>query len=103
MNLQKVLSALLLVAMTYSMVHDYAFIFHDDQHSVQEYVSQLEIPSNSDVDTDFHDTHFEYHMSYIYQPKLLSFSNMEKEETVFHHNELYCSWHTFNFLKPPIV
>jgi len=103
MNPKKVLSILLLVAMSYSMVHDYAFLFHDDHHSVEEYVSQLEIPVTDSVDNDLHDTHFEYHMSYICQSKLVSFSDIEKEETVFPHNEIIYSRNSFNFLKPPIA
>jgi len=103
MNPKKVLSILLLVAMSYSIVHDYAFLFHDDHHSVQEYISQLETPATDSVGADLHDTHYEYHMSYIFESKLVFFSDMEKAGAIFRHNEIVHSRNSFNFLKPPIA
>lgn len=85
------------------MVHDYAFLFHDDHHSAQEYVSQLEAPVMDSVDNDLHDTHFEYHMSYIFQSKLVSFLDMGKAGAIFRHNEIVHSRNSFSFLKPPIA
>lgn len=95
-------SILLLIAMSFSLVHDYAFLLHDDQHSVKEYVSQLETPASS-MSSDLHDTHFEYHVAYIFPTKSASLSNMKREKTIFTYNEIFLSWNYFNFFKPPIA
>jgi len=103
MNSKKVWSFLLLIAMSYSFVHDYAFnIFHDEHHSVQEYVSELTTLTSSEIG-DIHDVHFEYHVKYIFQSEFVSSLAKDGKETFFPHNKIFLSWKYFNFFKPPIV
>lgn len=102
MNSRRLCSILLLIAMGYSLVHDYAFLLHDDQHSAQEYVSQFEAPSQN-MASDLHDTHYEYHLAYILPAKRDALASIKREKSHFLHNEIFLSWNNFNFLKPPIV
>jgi len=103
MKTKKVWSVLLLIAMSFSFLHDYAFNLLDNhQHSVQKYISELSAPT-SNVAIDIDNIHFEFHMSYIIPAKLISLQTVEGEDTLFIYNNVLRSWKYFNFFKPPIV
>ena len=101
MNSKKIWLFALLIAMSYSVMHDYAFnILDDDRCSVQEYVSELSVP-NSNTDGDLCDVHFEYHTSFLCPIELVSLPKMEKIEDFFIHNKIFLSRNFFDFFKPP--
>lgn len=103
MNSKNIWSLLLLIAMSFSLVHDYTFVSLDnDKHSVQEYISELTTHS-SNKDGFKHDIHSEYHNLYLCPTNTLLFSNTEKVESTFQYNEIFLSWNYFNFYKPPIA
>jgi len=103
MNSKKIWSLLLLVAISFSLAHDYTFTVLDDQHhSVQEYLSELTTP-DSNTDGFIHNIHSEYHTIDICPIELLSFSYTEKIKSIFQHNEIFLSRNYSNFFKPPIA
>lgn len=101
MKSKKIWLILLLIAMNYSIVHDYTFLLHDDEHSVQEYVTELEM-SASDTDFDFHDVHYKYHITLLLAESFF-FPNIPKKQSIFTCEKPTLSWNDFNFFKPPIV
>jgi len=102
MKYRSVLSFVLLFALGYMFVHDYAFsVSHDDRHSVQEYISEVTTSTSDDI-KDIHDVHFEYHLEYIFHTASLSFYNDTKQK-LSSYNKMCLSWEYFNFLRPPIV
>ncbi|PHR59392.1 MAG: hypothetical protein COA44_00130 [Arcobacter sp.] len=91
----------MLIAMSYSLVHDFTFsVLHDEQHSVKEYISELTIPAANE---DIHDIHFEYHTAFVFPLKFIFLQNVIREETVFAHNKVFLSRSHFEFFKPPIT
>ena len=103
MNSKKIWLLLLLIAMSYSVVHDYTIDMLDsDKCSVEEYVSE-HTNINPDTEGDICDVHFVYHLSYICPIELSSLTSIKKEEDFFMHDELFFSWNNFNFFKPPIA
>jgi len=103
MNFTKVCSFLLLIAMSFSLVHDLAFVVLDEEHcSVKEYVSELTIP-NAEANCDICNTHFEYHISYILPLNMSLLPKVYRDQTSFVNNILFASHNSFNFFKPPIV
>jgi len=103
MNVRKLCSFLLLIAMSFSLVHDYEFVHLDDEHcSAQEYVHELTLPS-SELDGDIHTTHFDHHISYILPLNISVLSKIDKNNASFTNNTLFTSYNSFDFLKPPIA
>jgi len=102
MNSKKAWSFLLLIAMSFSLLHDYAFVLFEDDHcSMKEYVSELTVP-NANADCEFCNTHFEYHTAYILPSNSLKLSTVHRYQTIFTGNTLFTSWNYSNFFKPPI-
>jgi len=103
MKTKKIWSLLLLIAMSFSFLHDYAFnILDNHQHSVAGYVCELSAPT-SNVDINIYNMHFEFHMTYIIPAKLISIPTIEGEQTHFVYQSVPLSWKYFNFFKPPIA
>lgn len=103
MNSKKIWSFLLLIAISFSLAHDYAFVILDnDHHSVQEYTSEL---TTHDLNKDGfkHDIHNECHVIGIYVAEIPFFSNAKKIESSFQYNDVFLSRSHFNLLKPPIA
>jgi len=104
MNSKKIWSLLLLFAMSFSIVHDYAFAVLDDNHcSVEAYVAELS-PSVSCEKADMLcDIHFEYHTAYLFLEKSAYMPIIQKREDFFAYNEIFLSLDYFSFFKPPIA
>lgn len=63
MNLKSIVILVLLFMMGFSIVHEYAFAFYDEDHcSAAEYVSELDAPGSHG---DICDIHFEYHQAFL--------------------------------------
>jgi len=87
--------------MSFSLMHDYTFLLHEDHHSVQEYIAELQTPT-SDTNSDIHDTHFHYHSSLVLtQP--ISLQPLSKRSSFYTYKKTVLSRHDFFFLKPPTV
>ncbi len=91
----------LLFSFAFSMVHEYAFAFYDEDHcSVSEYVDEFDGPSEHD---DICDTHFEYHHAFILpiQESYLQATKITTKPTSY--KEEYKFLVDLNFIKPPIA
>lgn len=69
MKLKSLITLSLLLAMSFSILHSYAFAFYDDEHcNTSEYVQEFEGPNlheSSDSHNDICDIHYEYHHPYL--------------------------------------
>lgn len=103
MNSKKLWSLLLLIAMSFSLVHDYAFVALDkDNHFVNEYISDIMTPS-SGSDELTHQLHSEFHVFDLHPTRLISIGDVQKEKSLFIDDEIFLSLSYSNFLKPPIA
>lgn len=63
MKVNSLISLALLFIMSFSLVHEFAFTYFDDDHcTASEYVAELEGPTEHG---DICDIHYEYHNTYI--------------------------------------
>ena len=63
MKLKSITALVLLLALSFSVVHEYSVVFYDkDHHDAAEYVLELSKPS---AHGDICDIHFEYHQSFL--------------------------------------
>lgn len=102
MNFKKLCSLLLLFAISFSLLHDYAFIgLEDDHHSLAEYVNEHQGVA-SDTDEPVHQIHSQFHISDIYPTAFVFLKDIERERSFFTHNKIFLSQNHFSFFKPPI-
>ena len=101
MKLTKLVTLVLFMALSFSITHDLAFAFLDDDHcSTTEYVSELEAPSKHG---DVCDVHYKFHQSIFFPAKIILLPKIESEysELVFIDESYYFNNpHQLN--KPPI-
>jgi len=63
MRLKSLTTLALLFVISFSIVHEYVYASHNDDHcSAIEYISEFDTPSSHG---DLCDIHFEYHQSYL--------------------------------------
>ena len=102
MKIKSFVSLSLLFALSFSIVHEFAFAsFHDDHcDSVAEYVHEVQNPSDHG---DICDTHFEYHQAYLMPQHTLLPMHHSHANNKKLHKESYNFHINLDFLKPPIV
>ena len=101
MILKNLVTVTLLFVLGFSIVHEYAFAFLDDEHATAiEYVAELEAPSNHG---DICDAHSEYHQSFVLTPRVTSQKIEQVSPSRTFTRESYNFTTYENFLKPPIV
>ena len=91
----------ILLSLSFSIVHEFAFVTFDNSDcSVNEYVSELDYPSDHG---DICDAHFEYHQAYIL-PVTDTFISYTSDKELLRNKHLsYIFAYRFELLKPPIV
>ena len=105
--MQKILSLLLLVVMSFSIAHGVILDIHQDEHcSVQEFVAEFSHPIQHDIDEhdgDLCNSHFMLHLSFLI-PSSFILSDI-KQETINlpfkPHLSTYS--HVNNTFRPPII
>lgn len=103
MNSKKIWSLLLLLAISFSVAHDYTFRAIDKHSSsVEIYLDKFSHISSEKHPDKLCDIHFEYHTQYIFEQNIISFSKIEYKP-LFAYEKIFCSLDYFNFLKPPIA
>ncbi len=101
MKFKSITTLVLLFALGFSVVHEYAFSLHDKDHcSVTEYVHELSAPTSHG---DICDIHFEYHQSFLLSkktpvPVIEYLASVQRT-----HNESYSFQIHTSLFKPPIA
>jgi len=92
---------MLLFALSFSIVHEYAFAFYDTDHcSTTEYVAELDAPQDHG---DICDIHFAYHQACLhYQDTQLPLYTLSSSQELFEHQN-YNFQTQLEFFKPPIA
>ncbi len=101
MKFKSITTLVLLFALGFSVVHEYAFAFYDKEHcSVTEYVHELSAPTSHG---DICDIHFEYHQSFLLSKKtsvpVIEYLSLVQRTN----NESYSFQIHTNLFKPPIA
>lgn len=101
MKIKSIITLALLFAMSFSVLHEYAFAFYDEDHcSVTEYVNELQTPSSHG---DICDVHFGYHGTYILLSQWLYQLEIPRGGLFSNTNESYLSYNSSELYKPPTV
>jgi len=100
MRIDKFWSLALLIAFTFSIVHEFAYAaLDDDRCSVQEYVHELDQPSDHG---DMCDTHFEFHTAYLLPDRVELPFQIDKVTLLITDKKTHLSKNSFDLYKPPI-
>ncbi len=99
--MRKIWTLLLLLSMSFSVVHAYAFSAIQDDHcsSVHEYVQELSTPIDHG---DLCDIHFEYHVSYLLPEYFMLPTLTGLTDTLPDVNERIAIDKTTSLFRPPI-
>ncbi len=112
MKIKSFITFSLLLAVSFSIVHEYAFAFYDDQHcNTAEYVQELQGPvtleagphESSGHTEDICDIHFEYHQAFLLLPVSSFFQDHDLRSPVVLTKETYLFQTHLKSIKPPIV
>jgi len=104
MNIQKMISIVLLMAMSFSSLHAYAITLLDEDHcSVTEYVQEIEQASSSEFSGDVCDVHHEFHILYLLPEPLRVVNTIFNFDTEISAAESYTFYLQNNVLQPPIT
>ena len=102
----------LLFALSFSIVHEYAFAFYDEEHcNTAEYVQELQGPvihetESHDINKQIHDIcdiHFEYHQAFVLLPNMPVLQNHDLRSNIILTKETYQFHSNLKFIKPPIA
>lgn len=101
MKTKSIATLALLFVMSFSLVHEFAFAYFDDDHcSASEYILEIEAPTDHG---DICDTHYEYHTAYVlpqvdteFNPMQISYNKISKSDSYFF--KIYSK-----IIKPPIA
>ena len=94
-----IITLALLFSFAFSTVHEFAFAMYDENHcSVNEYVEELNAPSNHD---DICDTHFEYHHAAMFPQSKLTLPKLYLNETPLLTQEEYFFLSSIELFRPP--
>lgn len=104
MNLKKICSLVLLFAINFSIVHDYAFARSNDNHySANTCISEVSpVASNGTTDKSCK-IHIDHHAAYLFSEKSAYIPIIKRGDDLFAYNEIFFSLNYFNFFKPPIA
>ena len=101
MKLKSLVTLSLLFVFSFSIVHEFAFAYFDNDHcSTTEYVAELDSPQNHG---DICDIHFEYHQAYLLPENIIAQNQHTNTSKVQINKESYSFKVNSYFLKPPIV
>jgi len=101
MKIKSIITLALLFAMSFSMVHEFVFAFHDDHPcTTTEYISEMERPSSFG---DICDIHFEYHQAYLLPQVSVFIQEKSINLLPLAKNDSYNFKTYLDFFKPPIV
>lgn len=101
MKLKSIITFSILIALSFSIVHEYAYTFLDDEQcSVNEYVAELDAPTGVDA---LCDTHHGYHNIDTFAPNNTSMQDMEKISELILQNESYYFSINLELVIPPIA
>jgi hypothetical protein len=112
MNIKSFITFSLLFAISFSIVHEYAFAFYDDKHcDTTEYVKEFQGPIVHDIDShessahedDICDTHFEYHQAFLLLPNSHLLNGYDLRSNITLTKEIYQFQTNQKFIKPPIA
>jgi len=100
MKIKSLITFSILFALSFSMVHEYAFAFYDDEHcNVAEYISEIEAPSSHG---DVCDIHFEYHQAFLLPQDTILPTNNDMNSKPVPAKDTYQFHVNLDFIKPPI-
>lgn len=101
MKLKSIITFSILFALSFSIVHEFAFATLDKEKcSVSEFVAELSAPTGSD---DICDIHFEYHQSLIFPNAMIPLQKIQKTTELKLHNESYKFHTNLEIIIPPIA
>jgi len=112
MTIKNFITLCLLFAISFSVVHEYAFAFYDNDHcTTSEYVQELQGPTTHSQDAhalsaepeDICDIHFEYHQAFLLLPESSLFQDHDLRSNIVLTKETYPFQTNLKFIKPPIA
>ena len=107
MKLKSLITLSLLFAISFSILHEYAFAVYDDEHcNTTEYVQEFQGPNlheSPDSHDDICETHFEYHQAYLLFPNSALLQDDTLRSNTLPTKETYQFLFSLDFIKPPIA
>lgn len=112
MKIKSFITLSLLLAISFSIVHEYAFAFYDDAHcNTTEYVQELQGPITHGIDShelskcedDICEIHFEYHQAFLLLPDPSLLQDHDLRSNIILTKETYQFQTNLKFIKPPIA
>lgn len=101
MKSKKTIIFSILFALTFSMVHEYAYAFYDDGHcDVEEYTHES---ISEDSHVDICDKHIQYHQAYVLPTQTFVYQKKDLNSELTLYKESYHFQITQDFFKPPIA
>jgi len=100
---RKIISILLLMAVSFSTLHAFTIVLLDEDHcSVIEYVQEIEQASSSEFSGDVCDVHHEFHVLYLLPEPTETLLNTQGISTNISMTESYTFYLQNTILQPPI-
>lgn len=104
MKIQKLLTVVLLMAISFNVLHAFTISFLDEDHcSVSEYVQEIEQASEHDLKGDICDIHHNFHLLYILPESSTIATHQQIITTEPSRAERYASQLQDTIIKPPIA
>lgn len=107
MKSRKLLSLLLLLALGFSIVHEFAIVLHEEAHGhrdIAHYVKEFSEPVSDTGDkNDLCESHYLFHISFIISAPVNFVVSRQIQSTPKKIPALYPSSIPQKFLKPPIA
>ena len=103
MNSRKLITLVLLLAMSFSTLHAFTITLLDDDHcNVSEYIQEIEQASSDTFSGDICDIHHEFHIPFLLpEPTLTSLNNQTISANISV-TESYTFYLQNTILQPPI-
>ena len=103
MKTRKLISMILLMAMSFSSLHAYAISFLDEEHcSVTEYVQEIQTANLEEFSGDVCDVHHEFHTPFLLPDVITTLTDYQRIPTEISPAESYTFYLQNNVLQPPI-
>ena len=100
MKFKNMITFSILIAFTFSIMHEYAFATLDEnQCSISEFVAELDAPTGHDA---LCDTHFEYHNTYVLNDYDIATININKISQIIPYKDNYSFTLNLDLIIPPI-
>ena len=101
MKKNKLISLALLFVLSFSIVHEFAFMYLDNDHcTTTEYVSELDTPSEHG---DVCDVHYKFHQSIFFPSQIIVLPKIELQHSkLVLFDESYYFYNPHQLNKPPI-